>query len=134
MSDTLLRAVTHGHIPRSSITDLDPSLFLSLPRLTIVSGLLHYPDMVDLVNPDRCIRWFRDKCVRMAPLKDELSRLSGEDVEALERMLCGSYGNGDDGEVAKEVRYLFPVVCAMSDDLQTGPRAKEFVQVLNNVL
>ncbi|KAJ3337953.1 hypothetical protein HDU93_000277 [Gonapodya sp. JEL0774] len=141
MSETLLRAISHNYMTLSQILEYDPVIFLALPRLTVVGGLLHFPGMVDLVNPETCIRWFRHKCTNMRELRWELEALEARELAELERMLCGGTESDTDNVdtksttvVNQRIQRVFMEVCGVADDLQTGPKAREFVQVLNSVL
>ncbi|KAJ3081906.1 hypothetical protein HK102_002065 [Quaeritorhiza haematococci] len=87
MSETILRALNMGYFSLDSINSFDPSLMFAVPRLTIVSGLIHMPDCVNLTDADGGFRWFRMKATQLARIKEELNRLSKREVVQLEMML-----------------------------------------------
>ncbi|KXS11517.1 hypothetical protein M427DRAFT_35651 [Gonapodya prolifera JEL478] len=142
MSETLVKAVQRGHLHPTQISELDPLIFLALPRLTVVAGLLHFPNLVDLIHPETCIRWFRHKCSRLRELQWELEGLEDREVVVLEKLLTDGNDDlispSDQKSTTKtpspRVQRLFTDVCAIADDLQSGAKAREFVQVLNKVL
>lgn len=100
MSETLIRAIHAGHISTTSLSNLDPSVLIALPRLTIIAALVHTPTTINITSPSTPFRWFRSEEVsaRLDRLSLALSTCEPREVAVLERLLAA----GDEGVEAMD--------------------------------
>lgn len=87
VSETIMRAVRHDIISDEDINNFEPRVILAIPRLAIVSALVHLPDCVNVTDSENGFRWFRQKAEKMKVLKSLLAEFSKEDITILEEML-----------------------------------------------
>ncbi|KAJ3280381.1 hypothetical protein HK104_000708 [Borealophlyctis nickersoniae] len=170
LSETLLRAISKNYLTWDQIHSFDPSAIIALPRLTIISGLLHMPDCVSMTDAESGFRYFRgDKATKLRGVQDELRSLKPSEVEKLEWMIVGKeeywvptegvegaaalngerwdsgmclIDDNEGGSIGKDqkaageevgLQRIFRAICAVADDLQSGPRAREFVGIMHKV-
>ncbi|KAJ3039847.1 hypothetical protein HDV00_011756 [Rhizophlyctis rosea] len=116
MSETLLLSLRNTLLTPDQIHTFDPQAIIAIPRLTIVAGLLHMPDCVNMVDEERAFRYFRGRAGELRGVRDQLRGLGEESVRELEGLLCrGWKGCGESGEgKGKEV-----VVCEGVGDVET---------------
>ncbi|KAJ3188517.1 hypothetical protein HK101_009116 [Irineochytrium annulatum] len=99
MSETIIRAVRVNLITADQLQAFDPTVIVAIPRLTILSGLTHMPETVNMTDPELSFRWFRSKCRLLRSVQLELATMSAREVECLERMIADGEGAGATGEV-----------------------------------
>jgi hypothetical protein len=102
MSETILRAQTQNYITLEQIKTFDPTIIFAIPRLTVVSALLHTPDTVNLTDPDNAFRWFRAKVGKMRRIQEDLKALTEGQVRMLERWLADSEEEMPSGEAGEK--------------------------------
>ncbi|KAJ3330717.1 hypothetical protein HDU76_005028 [Blyttiomyces sp. JEL0837] len=88
MSETILRAVKRNYITTEQMQSFDPTVILAIPRLSILAGLIHSPDIVNLTDPENAFRWFRSKTAALRRIQAELRTLRKREIVKLERMLA----------------------------------------------
>lgn len=197
-----MRSIKTNVISDEDINSVDPRVIIAIPRLTIISALHHMPESVNVTDAEKGFRLFREKAERMKILKDDLDKLSADEIGVLEEMLvdcdawdkslkrpstvktlaagssddtlatlpdvsgldidgqgdetltrCDEFGDltllGVDNEIEAvrgetlslmDEKYLnqrdtmhrvYREVCGVADDMQRGPRAREFVGLLH---
>ncbi|KAI8817524.1 uncharacterized protein EV422DRAFT_570571 [Fimicolochytrium jonesii] len=103
MSETIIRAVHCGYITWPQVHTFDPVVIFAVPRLCIVSALHHMPDCVNITDPDRGLRWFKNKVPLLQQIQKELRMLGEEQLSLLEKMLADSDAGHDDAGGEKDV-------------------------------
>lgn len=89
MSETILRSISTNLLTLEQIHTLDPQAIIAIPRLAIVSNLLHTPDTICMTDPDTGFRYFRAKALTLRRIKERLGALEAGEVALLELLLCG---------------------------------------------
>ncbi|KAJ3224974.1 hypothetical protein HK099_007603 [Clydaea vesicula] len=134
MSETILRAVSENLVTLENMQNFDPQLMFAIPRLTIVSALVHMPDCINITDREVGFRWFRQKSELLQNLKANLNTFSKEELQELEKLLANNEDCTNNFEFKENKEDLFKKcyknICLVADDLQSGPRAKEFVSIL----
>ncbi|KAL5034821.1 hypothetical protein BDV3_004338 [Batrachochytrium dendrobatidis] len=148
MMQTAERAISKGLMTLVQVQESDPEVMVGLPRLTLICGLLHMPDCVSLVHPTEAFRLFKREVRTMASIQESLQVLTEEEVDELEKWCAGiqSYENRSSlsgftmlksfpsTPPGSNLSAIFRVICRVADELQSGNRAKEFSQLMGNVI
>lgn len=135
LSETMLRALERGYVSRDQVARCDPAVIVAVPRLAVVAGLVWMPDMFQVADENADgrrsgFRWFSNHLERLRTIQCAIQALGDSEIELLEWLLAGS---GDQATAEKRdafIQRIFTDVCVVADALQSGPRAKEFLDVL----
>ncbi|KAJ3110855.1 hypothetical protein HDU96_006219 [Phlyctochytrium bullatum] len=132
MSETIIRGLEKKLLTHDQLLAFDPSIIVSLPRLTILNGLINMPDVVNMTDPESAFRWFRTKASLLRDLRDRLRALPPHDLTLLEQDLAGHEAERrtDLSERATELGAIYRNVCAVADEMS---RLREFVGILQGV-
>ncbi|KAJ3057230.1 Lateral signaling target protein 2 [Rhizophlyctis rosea] len=94
MSETIIRATTITKLlTKDQFHTFDPQAIIAVPRLTIIAGLLHMPDCVNMTDQHTAFRYFRAQAGQLRAAQEKLRGMREEDVLRLEEMLV----KGGDG-------------------------------------
>ena len=163
MSTTILNMILKNLITQTQINEMDPKVIFDIPRLSLIEGLIHSPDILDLM----AFKWFKKDKSELKSIKTGLTRLKKDELGMLEIMLVGddqiplkvyqSDFSGDfsdmaigaepenlldfehstivqDDEARNDIKSLYTRICKIADNLQSGRRAREFVEVMQRTL
>lgn len=89
-SESLQRALKIGLIEQERVDEFDPPLMFSIPRLSIICGLIVYPNgPLDMnLTADDISEMFRPFRAVLTKVRDLLKSLSSEELYSLEKLLC----------------------------------------------
>jgi hypothetical protein len=95
ISETIMRAISTNIISDDDINSVDPRVIIAIPRLTIITALHWMPDSVNITDGEKGFRLFREKADRMQSIKEDLEKMSKEEIGVLEGMLvdCDAWDN-----------------------------------------
>lgn len=112
-SEVLERALRNGLITQDQIDYCDPSVMIVIPRLSIVWGLLYYPEgALNVDGPsDHLSEMFRPFYSLLIKIKNLLRILSPPELSRVEKVLC----IGEEGQTESHNETL-----TMSDFRQNG--------------
>jgi hypothetical protein len=130
LSETVLHCINRQLITTEQLQDLDPTALITLPRIAIILGLLLMPGCIDLKGQKNTFSWFRDKVTLLDEIHAQLLTISLEQGSILEKQLAGVASTCSEESVLCS---LFRSICIVADDLQSGPRSREFNCLLERV-
>ncbi|KAI8841227.1 hypothetical protein BC829DRAFT_15869 [Chytridium lagenaria] len=140
MSETIIRSIEQKLVSLDQILSFDPEIIVMIPRLTILNGLVHMPDIVNMTDHESSFRWFRSKAVLLQNAQKDLLDLQPNELTCLERLIADSEDSPlhkkdvnacTDEELRLDVvNRLFIVICGVADEIA---RAREFVLVMQAV-
>ncbi|KAI0218771.1 hypothetical protein L0F63_003779 [Massospora cicadina] len=108
----------------AKIEELDPSIMIALPRLTLLNCLLD--PSLPLVGKD-CFEWFNQHKQTISTLIDDLAKLNSDQLSNLKAWLSTF-------EPPSHHHHLispFTDICKIADSLQCGPNSKLFLNALD---
>ncbi|KAJ3127263.1 subunit of TIM23 translocase complex [Nowakowskiella sp. JEL0407] len=125
LSETIIYAKSNSYFTSLQISTYDPALIISTPRLSIVTGLLYYPNYINMTHPIYANQWFKDKSCVLMSLQEKLNilrRISKDLVKKLEERIVFGDSDGVKSECDEVNEVEF--VSAQSQD-QTHERINE---------
>lgn len=137
MLETLHHALNARLISEEALETRDPSLIIGLPRLSLITGLRHLKAKQQEEENLTLLSLFPEESSILVQLKDILDSFDESRLFNFQKMLV------DDNETmtASQVDPANPVaiqeffiqICRIADELQSGPHARYFVEVLGQV-
>ena len=132
LTETILYCLTHDYISRDDLENCEPSTFITIPRMSIMVALVRMPQLLPSTNEHtpRLFDWFKEKSSLLHEISLQLAALKDHELDHLEKLLA----NQENEMISDEsLLILFRSICIVVDDLQSGPRAKEFNLLLSKV-
>ncbi|KAI8147158.1 hypothetical protein BJV82DRAFT_575903 [Fennellomyces sp. T-0311] len=141
---TLHRALSHAYITLPMVQDLDPIAFIAVPRLALLSGMLHFSHVSEWRRNDHYSVWFQSQATAMQRLRDEIVALEEEtrqqsshegytafvrDWMALEQALVRGWHT----ELPASYRRIYLSVCTIADALLANQSARSFTVILRHL-
>ncbi|KAJ3108252.1 Lateral signaling target protein 2 [Phlyctochytrium planicorne] len=152
MSETILRAIGNNLIKVDQLHAFDPTIIVSVPRMSILNGLIHMPEIVNMTDPERSFRWFRAKSYHLQEVQQNLKALSCDGMTYLEHLIADVEADDFDesgfstkapgqgslevyrSKLSKEeldtIGNLYREICSVADEIA---RYREFVTILQSV-
>ncbi|KAG2224442.1 hypothetical protein INT45_002981 [Circinella minor] len=152
---TLHRALTRQIIQHSMIQDLDPILFIAVPRLTVLSGMVYLNNVSGWRKPNNNNNysiWFQSQMDRMQDLKDQMNVLEEKTIMSqqqqeqdttfstfvqhwtlLEYALVNGWQQEHDLHLPITFRYIYISICKIADTLLADENAKSFIVILRHL-
>jgi hypothetical protein len=118
LSDTILYSISKNYVTQEDISNIDPKLFVILPRYMIICAYIYFDNHTSMMN----------SLIGRKSIGIELMKLKPEELETLELMIVGFL----DPTCVSDCRLkqIFREICIIANDWQTGPRAYDFVKIL----
>ncbi len=136
MMETLHHALNLKLITEEAFETRDPSLIIGLPRLSLITGLLHL-DPNEEEGSMSLINLFPEESSILQQLKGILDTFKEDVLLRFQRMLVDDSETMTASEVdpnnAVAIQEFFIQICRIADELQSGPHARYFVEVLGQV-
>lgn len=94
-SETLQRALNKNMLTQEQVDSCDPALMFSIPRLSIVAGLLYFDTGPLDLNQSDMSEMFKPFRRLLLKMRELLRALSREDIVQLEKLLCTNEMSSD---------------------------------------
>ncbi|KAI7848746.1 hypothetical protein BDC45DRAFT_449818 [Circinella umbellata] len=147
---TLHRALSHQMIHPSMIHNLDPILFIAVPRLTVLSGMVYLNNVSGWRKPNNNYSvWFQSQMDRMQDLKDQINVLEEKTILShqeetrfstfvqnwtlLEHALVNGWQQEHDFDLPITFRPIYISICNIADTLLADENAKSFIVILRHL-
>lgn len=152
LTETMTRALERKLFPIEDVIDFEPYLMFALPRLAVVTALLHRPGWSIFDEEAKATLWFGpDAMASLGLLRTSLARASGSAIDQLERRLTDqastdtleergrtrTTSSEDNVPLAfvQQARTMgvtdqFKLISSIADELHSGQCATEMVQIL----
>ncbi|RKP04289.1 hypothetical protein CXG81DRAFT_23065 [Caulochytrium protostelioides] len=141
LTSTIEVYLENGILDRAAVEACDPDIVFALPRLALFRILVDAQGLglLDANEPRRSSRYLRQCTQYLLRVRRIMQTMAAEELRTLERML-GDTAFVEACSVGQPLwretsaHGVYRAVCRIADDLQMGHTAKEFSDILKNVL
>ncbi len=128
LSETVNSATENKLIDVEQVESADPSVIMGIPRLAILHGLSFFKEFMLLNQKDNANFFFKENWNELVDIDKCVALLDESQYLLLQRGLLDSDSASPQSD--QQVQDVYRKICQVADKLQSGQKAKFFVDIL----